>query len=598
MSIKSKRIMFIAGLLGSASLPGAGHAQTALPAPTGAPSATAPSDSAMVNLVRLLVAQKVLSADKGAALMAQAQAEANAARQAAATQLAAAAPVQPTAADLPPPASGTVRVAYIPELVRDQLKQELRNEVMAQAKEEGWAAKGAAAPDWTRRIALSGDIRFRSESAFYSGSNSNRIFNFAAMNQSGPFNVAGIIFPFLNTTEDKPNQFRVRARLGIAAKVADGVDAGFQLATGDDNSPISTNSTLTGGLAKRNIWLQQAWLRLKPREWGSLTVGRMPNPFMSTDLVFDDDLAFDGVAAEISARQLFGYGIDVKLRGGAFPLDFGDANYLSSQTAKLHYPQKYLFSVQGELDARLNGNLAARFGAAYHHFSNVQGQLSDPCFTGDGQVDCSTDGSRPFFLRKGNTLSYVRQLASSNGAPLTSLPQYFGLTFNYHLLNLNSVLSYDLDNGRKVELSGDYVLNVGLRHSDICRNGVFGEPFNNGGSEGGSASICDTTGPHTRWVGSRYGWQAMLRVGDPQPMKWGQWQVEAGYRRIGTDAVLDSLSDSDFHLGGTNAKGYIVGVKAGIFNNVALGARWLSADQISGDPLAIDVLQVDLNARF
>lgn len=595
MSIQAKRILLVAALMGSACLPASLYAQTAAPV-----TATEPSDSAMVNLVRLLVEQKVLSPEKGAALMAQAQAEADAAHKAASdtARLAAAVPASPpSSGDLPPPANGAVRVAYVPEAVREAIKQDLRSEVMEQARAEGWAAKGDAAPDWTKRITLSGDIRVRSQSDLYSATNSDQILNFAAMNQSGPYNLAGTVFPFINTRQDKLNQLRLRARLNLGIKVTDGVEAGFQLATGDDTSPISTNSSLAGGFGKRNFWLQQAWLKLKPNEWGSVTMGRMPNPFMSTELVFDEDLAFDGIAAEVDLNKFHGVGL--KLRGGAFPLDFGDANYLSSQTTKVHFPQKYLFSAQAELDAQLKDTLSLRFGAAYHHFSNVQGQLSQPCFTGDGQVDCSTDGLRPFFLRKGNTLSYLRQLASSNGAALTSLPQYFGLTFNYHLLNLNAVLSYDIGRDRKLELTGDFVRNIGLKRSDICRNGVFGEPFNNGGSEGGSASICDPTATtRTSWVGGRDGWQAMLRLGDPKPMKWGQWQVEAAYRRIGSDAVLDSFTDSDFHLGGTNAKGYIIGARAGIFDNMSIGAKWYSASQITAEPLAIDVLQVDLNARF
>jgi hypothetical protein len=60
----------------------------------------------------------------------------------------------------------------------------------------------------------------------------------------------------------------------------------------------------------------------------------------------------------------------------------------------------------------------------------------------------------------------------------------------------------------------------------------------------------------------------------------------------------DAFTDSDFHLGGTNAKGYIVTASLGIFDNTWVQARWFSADEVFGPPLSIDVLQLDLNAGF
>ncbi|WP_246048339.1 putative porin [Hankyongella ginsenosidimutans] len=62
--------------------------------------------------------------------------------------------------------------------------------------------------------------------------------------------------------------------------------------------------------------------------------------------------------------------------------------------------------------------------------------------------------------------------------------------------------------------------------------------------------------------------------------------------------MLDGYTESDFHLGGTNAKGYFVTGNFGLFDNVWLTGRWLSADQVYGPRFGIDVLQLDLNASF
>lgn len=591
LSASRLRKLVLAGLLATAATPFAAHAQgmgAGGPAATDA-APTAPSDSSMVNLVRLLVEQKVLSAEKGEALMQQALAEAQAARAAA------------KPAEMAPPIAGAVRVPYIPETVRDQIKAELRNDVLAQAKEEGWASRDQAAPDWTRRVTFSGDIRLRSQSDLFAKTNTDQLFDFARMNQFGPFDVASNTFPFLNTRRDKVNDLRLRARLNLAIKVADQVDAGFQFATGDDNAPISTNATLGGGFGKRSLWLQQAWMRLRPTEGLSLTAGRMPNPFLHTELVFDQDLSFDGIAAQVDFGRFIGdeESFGAKLRGGAFPLDYGDPNYLRTQGSKSSFPQKYLISGQLELEANPSEDVNVKLGGAYHHYMNVQGELSTPCLVGTGVVDCSTDGRRPFFLTKGNTLSYLRQLATVGGAQLSSLPQFFGLTFDYRLVDLNMAATFKLDNEIELLAKGNYVRNIGFRRRDICRNGVLGEPFNNGGTTGLAAvtPIC-VTGSTTKFIGGNEGYFGQIRVGHHDPHQPGQWQVEAGYRYLETDAVLDSFTDSNFSLGGTNTKGYTLAGRLGIFPNVALAVRYLSGNQVAGEPLAIDVLQLDMTARF
>ena len=55
---------------------------------------------------------------------------------------------------------------------------------------------------------------------------------------------------------------------------------------------------------------------------------------------------------------------------------------------------------------------------------------------------------------------------------------------------------------------------------------------------------------------------------------------------------------SDFHLGGTDTKGFFIGGSYGLDKNTWLNLRWMSADSISGPPLGIDVLQLDLYAKF
>jgi Putative porin len=579
---------------------GTANAQDSTP-PAAAPTPpAAPSESAMVNLVRLLVKQGVLKPAAGEALMKQAEAEAAQAQIAA---KAAAAQTQTAQAALPDAAPGSIRVPYIPATVRNQIRDEIRTEVLAQAKAEGWASADQAAPDWTKRITLFGDIRFRSQSSLFSKTNSNVIFDFARINAQGPTNLVFLkSLPLLNSRVDRVNRLRIRGRLGVAAEVTNGVNAAFALATGDDDSPISTNQSLGGGLAKRNVWLDQAYLQLKPNDVFKASFGRFPNPFVSTPLLFDEDLRFDGMAAEFNAGKLIGGGIDLAVRGGVFPLDFNSADFPNNEFTKRKAPVKYLYSGQITAGATILDDINVSASVAYHSFQGVQGQLSEECRLFEGVTECSTDSFRVFSPRKGNTLFGIRKIlldaTDPNASTGNNNRQLLGLSFDYDILDINASVRVPVSDQVNATLSGNYLRNLSFKRSDACRFGSVGAFLNNGGAGGSSIDACDPTNPQP-FVGGPTGYQVKAMLGYDSVAKRGQWNAYAGYRYLESDAVLDSLTDSDFHLGGTNAKGYFLGGKYGLFDNVTIGGQWMSANQISGlEPLAIDVLQIDLEAKF
>ncbi|MBO7942033.1 putative porin, partial [Streptomyces sp. S9] len=76
------------------------------------------------------------------------------------------------------------------------------------------------------------------------------------------------------------------------------------------------------------------------------------------------------------------------------------------------------------------------------------------------------------------------------------------------------------------------------------------------------------------------------------------WNASIGFKRLESDAVPVAFTDSDFHLGGTNARGFIVGGSLGLARNTWLGLRWLSANEVTGQPYSVDVVQLDLNTQF
>lgn len=596
-----------------------------------------PSPNAMVNLIRLLVEQKVITQAAGDALLAQAETEAQAAQ----AKLAAAAPP-------PPPADGAVRVPYVPQVVKDQIRDEVRQEVLAQAKTEGWATPGNV-PDWVRRVKMTGDVRFRSQSALFARTNANDFIDFQRFNLNGPTDYQETAdantLPLLNTREDRISQLSIRARLGIEADLVPGVRAGIRLASGQDNGPVSTTGLLGGGFGKKNIWLDQAFIAISPTDFATVTFGRMPNPFVSggqrtnttltnlllagsrdpsrfgvSDLIFDEDINFDGVAMTLDSGGRLGSGLNLAVTGGAFPFEqLGDDDPVTAFD-KTDAPSKWIFGGQARLAWNAE-DFGAKLGVGYFDFYKVRGQISEPCLAYVGQVDCSTDYTRPAFVTRGNTLMYLRQIvADPSNRNFYPKPQFVGLVGDYNVLEVTGQLYANVSDDIRVSINGSYVKNLVFDRKDICANQPFGIPLTN--VTGVTVSVPATTGGRTNvlnfnpcaalenstsvdggpllasYDSGDTAWMVQGWVGSKGLRKGGEWSLGLGYKRIEPDAVLDSLADSDFHLGGTNAQGYIVTGNYMLFDNLRITGRYLSANEIYGNPLAIDVLQIDLVAAF
>lgn len=553
---------------------GTAHAQAAAPVA---------GESAMVRLIRGLVQSGALAKDVGEALLAQAQTEAMAAQQAQ-RQAALVAPAARPAAE-----PGEVRVPYVPQTVRDQIRDEIKTEVMAQARSEGWAAPNET-PEWSKRVRLTGDVRVRNESRYYAGGNSNEQINYAAINDGSAYdvnqNLNGPLPPLLNTRQDRKNQWRARARIGVEADISERTQAGVRLATGGDDGPVSTTQTLGGGLGKKSVWLDQAWLSHAPLPGLTLVGGRFGNPFVSTDLLYSSDLNFDGVAARFS-RTLQG-NRDVELFGtlGVVPLEYSNSNFPNNSQEKAESENKWLLGAQVGANWKLDSDNRLRAALAYYDFRNVSGELSAPCALYDGRTQsCSTDWARPAFMQKGNTLMLLRNIAlNPNDPAATAMPQYFGLASKFRLLDVNLRWDTRVAGGYGLRLDGNYI-----------RNLAYGVDKMVARAGGGIVNNFDANGS-LRSGGNAYMLQATF--GMPAPAERGDWNVLAGYKRIEPDAMPDGYNDSSFHGGGTNAKGYYVGGSYAFDKNTWFTGRWSSSKQVYGAPVSMDLLQLEINTRF
>ncbi|MDQ3185671.1 MAG: putative porin, partial [Pseudomonadota bacterium] len=129
------------------------------------------------------------------------------------------------------PKKGEVRVTYVPEHIKKEIRDQLRQEVVGQAKQERWGDVNAV-PEWVNRFTMEGDVRLREQADFYGDTNAPAA-NFQAIGQA-----------VTNTTDDSLHRERVRMRLGINANITRGVDLGLRLTTGNINDPVTTGELL------------------------------------------------------------------------------------------------------------------------------------------------------------------------------------------------------------------------------------------------------------------------------------------------------------------------------------------------------------------
>ena len=200
-------------------------------------------------------------------------------------------------------------------------------------------------PEWVTSLKLTGDIRTRFE-AFYAH----------AEDATG------------NDLFVDRNRLRFRARLGIVATLWDDFEAGFRLTTAEpvDNfggDPISGNQSFKDNGSFKSIWVDRAYGKWSPK-FGPLaattTIGKMDNPFLVSDTVFDPDYAPEGISQQFKFTANDANSLSLNLAG--FMLDelAGDSD------------DPYLLGAQIRWDGKFTQRLDATVGVAAFLIDNEE----------------------------------------------------------------------------------------------------------------------------------------------------------------------------------------------------------------------------------
>jgi hypothetical protein len=507
-----------------------------------------------VSLLNLLVDQGLISRDKANELIAQAEKRGQKIPDKATLD------AQATAAQAEANA-GTVRVPYIPDAVKQDITEEVRQSVIAKARNERWGDPGTF-PEWLRRINLTGDFRFRWEADRYPNDTSPNV----------PAQIAQQFGVNLNNTTEPENRWRVRARFGAESNIGSSVTTALRLATGavgNGANPVSENQTLGNYNSRSAIGFDRALLSYHPGTWFAVTFGRLGNPFFApTSLLWSDDLSLEG--AVLNLRPHLTSHLTWFTTGGVFPIQ------QISPTPLSRAQSKWLYGYQSGLDVRFGKASSFRIAAGLYDYRRVEG-IPNPDL-----VSTPYSLTAAPFRQNGNTVFDINGLVNVQNGTQNYV---WGLASKFREATASAQLDLDFVGPTHLILDGDYVRNIGFKADEILQRT-------------GYAVKKQVTG-----------WQSRLTVGYPNLARRHAWQASVGYRYVQRDAVLDAFTDSDFHLGGTDAKGFVVGGRYAIEPNTAISVRWLSAkqidgvalagaDAITGLPLSIDVAQIDLTSTF
>ena len=150
------------------------------------------------------------------------------------------------------------------------------------SSEEEAAQESTAEPAWYERLRLSGDFRSRYEGFYQRG-------------------------------RETRNRVRLRLRLRIDTEINDDARFQVQITSGDPGTPVSTNQTFTSFFRPKPFNLDRAYLAYNPKAASAMTLGlgKFSLPQTRTQMVFDDDLNFEGGWEQVSWKPTDGIGVNL-----------------------------------------------------------------------------------------------------------------------------------------------------------------------------------------------------------------------------------------------------------------------------------------------
>lgn len=423
------------------------------------------------------------------------------------------------------------------------------------------------------------------------------------------------------------NRYRYSARFGLRGDLFDDVYYGFRMET--SSNPRSAWLTAGGsgqtspfGKANGGIYIGQAYFGWKHDDWLEITLGKMPNPLYTTQMVWDPDLNPEGAA------EKFKYTV-----GGAdFFATFGQFIYQDTnptQTSSGYFNPltvnssslPFLFALQGGVNYHFNQKVDFKLAPALYLYSQFN----------DGQLPPNSGtGYTPDFA---GTYVGQGQTAGVGGIPAYynlngSTPGFDGYYANQTGINKLMVLDIPMELNIKFEklhlrFFGDYAQNLqGKERAQAAYQAAGSYYFSTAGPGAGliqPISSPQTHDIHAYQIGFGIG-STNLVYGPTKGLVFGNsskkhaWEFRTYWQHIEQYSLDPNLIDSDFFDGCENLEGVYAALAYGLFDNVIATVRYGYAERIndklgtgggtSGDITQMNpvnkysLFQVDLGVTF
>jgi len=371
------------------------------------------------------------------------------------------------------------------------------------------------------------------------------------------------------------NRERFRLRLNADFKLTDSIFGGVQLQT--SSSADSGNQSYGTGFSNYGIYISRAYLGWVATDWLTLVAGKQPNPFYTTDLVWDSDVNPEGIVERVDFHTLYSSisGDDIRgetpwelsLVAGQFVF-FDNNEDLPGPDAD---SDVWLFNTQLVGSYKFSKNVKVTFAPGFMAYT------------------------------PGNLTGMSNETPFNNTA---SVPH--GASRNLAIITAPGDIAFKVA-GIKTKVLWDFAYNTQGDKRGRETYGMTGdlEPVRN--SDG---KIVGYTGGPEHKSEDNIAWLAGLQFGENK--KKGDWSLFANYRRTGLTSVDPNLNDSDFALGQLNTQGVKVGGAYNLTDSCVLAATYFDARQLRSNVIngqatkdnklayldKVQIFQLDLNLKF
>ncbi len=390
-------------------------------------------------------------------------------------------------------------------------------------------------PDWVSSLKLNGDLRGRIEN----------------------FNSDNDVF------KDR-TRFRYRARFGVTATMFDNFEAGLRLSSSDPASggpaggdPISGNTTFQDNGSRKFIYVDLAygkWTMLNNASvFSALSIGKIVNPFVFSDMVFDADYNPEGLAEQLAFHISDAH--DLKLNLGAFALDEVGADS----------DDPFMAGAQIRFDSKWTQRLTTSLGVAMLGIAN------------DEALDASTAGVWTVPNQNGGNTRVADPAAGRIGR----------LAYNMNPIVADAAVTYSLEKffGYNalfpIQLAGDVMYNPAAPNDAGNKAFSVGILFGKAGKKG-------------LWeIGYRYKYLGAN--------SWWEEVVDSDFGALYETAPPSSGAGSGY-VAGTNVRGHIISAGYSPADAFTFNVKYFMTQLIRESPPGSDSdmgrLQVDANWKF